>query len=252
MPWVRFDDQFTIHRKIGSLTDAEYRLHTEAIFWCARNLTDGAIEPSELRLVSRARGLKRLVGRLVERGLWHEPGQGCGTEDCPGPVDNAFTLHDYLAFQPSKRRVAAARQSNAERQQKWRDQRNHGSSNGTRNGVTNAPRNSAPSRPDPKGRDGGSVGDKSSLRIAGADDDPNIKIDTRIVELLRETADVVVSLDWAAKVRHQILDGREVKNPSAYVAKAIREAPGNYVPAAGRDPSSRSVDEAIRAARGDS
>jgi hypothetical protein len=139
MPWVRFDDQFTIHRKVSGLSDAEFRLHVDAIFWCARNLTDGCIERKELDQVSRVRGLKRLVAGLVERELWHEPGQGCDSEDCPGPVDNAFTLHDYLSYQPSKHRVDAARKSTASRQQKWRDQHKEGSRNASSNAVTNAP-----------------------------------------------------------------------------------------------------------------
>lgn len=48
MPWVRFDDQFPIHRKVDGLSDAAYRLHTSAIFWCARNLTDGFVSEEDL------------------------------------------------------------------------------------------------------------------------------------------------------------------------------------------------------------
>jgi hypothetical protein len=242
MPWVRFDDQFTIHRKVNGLTDAAFRLHVDAIFWCARNLTDGRIGHDELVQVSRVRSIKKHVTALVSRGLWVEFADG-------------WLIHDYLDFQFSKERVLADRESNARRQKRFRG-RHKDDEPTTRNAVTdavsNGSRNSAPSRPDPKGRDGGSVVDKPSLRIARVDDDPNQKIDTRIVDLLREHAGANVSLEWAAKVRHQLLDGRDINNPSAYVAKAIRTEPSNYVPAAGRDPSSRSVDEAIRAARGDS
>jgi hypothetical protein len=33
MTWVRFDDQFPIHRKMTGLSDAAFRLHVLAIFW---------------------------------------------------------------------------------------------------------------------------------------------------------------------------------------------------------------------------
>ena len=45
---LRFDDQFPIHRKVSGLSDAAFRLHVEAIFWCDRNLTDGFIREPRL------------------------------------------------------------------------------------------------------------------------------------------------------------------------------------------------------------
>ena len=55
MPWVRFDDLFPENRKVRRLPDPAYRLHVEAIFWCARNLTDGFIPADELPDVSNVR-----------------------------------------------------------------------------------------------------------------------------------------------------------------------------------------------------
>jgi hypothetical protein len=92
MTWVRFDDQFTIHRKVSSLSDAAYRLHTEGIFWAARNLTDGRIARDELRSVSGKGKPEMHAAELVRRGLWLE-------------TDDGWEIHDYLSYQPSRSKV---------------------------------------------------------------------------------------------------------------------------------------------------
>jgi hypothetical protein len=124
MTWVRFDDQFPIHRKVGGLSDVLYRLHTEAIFWCARNGTDGVIRQNELNLTSTRARLAR-VSELTSRQLWHNSAEIC--EQCkaaladagtPAPPDG-WLIHDYLAYQPSRGKVAREREAKAERQAKW-------------------------------------------------------------------------------------------------------------------------------------
>lgn len=89
MPWVRFDDQFPIHRKVKGLSDAGYRLHSEAIFWCARNLTDGYVARDELRDVSGIAKPERHLPELVRRGLWVD-------------TDDGWRIHDYLSYQPTR------------------------------------------------------------------------------------------------------------------------------------------------------
>src|SRR5690606_16167302 len=150
---VRFDDTFPIHRKVDGLSDAAFRLHVSAIFWCARNLTDGAVPEEDLELVTaRVRTPERFAAELVRRGLWHPPGHVCESEDCPAFDEGVegWTIHDYLEFQPSKQRVDAERRSNADRQRAWRERQKAAQRNGVSNGVSNGPRNAAPSRPAPK------------------------------------------------------------------------------------------------------
>lgn len=101
MTWVKFDDQFPIHRKVKGLTDAEYRLHTEAVFWCARNLTDGHVGRDELRDVSGISKPERHLAALVKRGLWIE-------------TDTGWVIHDYLEYQPSRSKVLQTRKQRAE------------------------------------------------------------------------------------------------------------------------------------------
>lgn len=120
MPWVRFDDAFPVHRKVDGLSDTAFRLHVSAIFWCARNLTDGAVPEEDLELVTaRVRAPARFATELVRRGLWHEAGHECDSPHCPPAVKSGWVIHDYLEFQPSKEKVAVQRVAKAERQARW-------------------------------------------------------------------------------------------------------------------------------------
>lgn len=148
MPWVRFDDQFTIHRKVDGLSDAAFRLHASAIFWSARNLTDGFVSREDLDgVTARVRTPARFAAECVRRGVWHDAREPCLSEKCPGPVDeDGWIIHDYWEYQPSKAQVMRDRGASAKRQAKWRASHNGGS-----NGVTNGVSASAPSRPPLKG-----------------------------------------------------------------------------------------------------
>lgn len=94
---LKFDDQFPIHRKVHGLTDAAFRLHVEAIFWCARNLTDGFIAQDDLASVSRYRRPEGYVTELVNRGAWDV-------------VDGGWRIHDYLDWQDSRDKVLRVRE----------------------------------------------------------------------------------------------------------------------------------------------
>lgn len=92
------------------------------------------------------------------------------------------------------------------------------------------------------------VGESSSVRTTAAhddDDDPDSKIDKWIIELIAEQTGRDVSAEHAAKTRRQILGGRTVNDPAAYVAAAIRGAPRDFLPGAG-DPPSTPVRQALR------
>jgi len=147
MPWVRFDDQFPIHRKVDGLSDAAYRLHTSAIFWSARNLTDGFVSEEDLDGVSaRVRKPARFAAECVKRDTWHDARTPCPSEKCPAPVDgDGWVIHDYWEYQPKKAQVIRDREAAARRQAKWR-----AAHNGSSNGVSNAVSSSSPPRPEGK------------------------------------------------------------------------------------------------------
>lgn len=95
---LKFDDQFTIHRKVSGLTDAAFRLHVEAIFWCARNLTDGFIAQDDLASVSRYRRPEGYAAECVSRGAWDV-------------VDGGWRIHDYLDWQQSRSKTLQTREA---------------------------------------------------------------------------------------------------------------------------------------------
>lgn len=179
MPWVRFDDQFTIHRKIAGLSDAAFRLHVSAIFWCARNLTDGFLPEEDLGDVcARVRTPARFAAECVGRRAWHHSGETCpsgkcpahepGRPECAGPVDNpvaGWLIHDYWEYQPAKSQVLRDREAAARRQKAWRDRRNAVS-----NGVTGGVTNTTPPRPAPKGSGAGKA--PAPARAAGGRAEP--------------------------------------------------------------------------------
>lgn len=181
MPWVRFDDQYPIHRKVDGLSDAAFRLHTSAIFWSARNLTDGFVSREDLDGVSaRVRTPGRFAAECVRREAWHDARFDCPSEKCPAPVDeDGWVIHDYWEFQPSKVQVVRDREAAARRQAKWREAHNpqgrkgadlhnphihnpNSQSNGSSNGVTNAV--SASSPPRPEGKRGGRPPPRAAAR----------------------------------------------------------------------------------------
>lgn len=166
-----FDDQFPIHRKVAGLSDAAFRLHVSAIFWCRRNSTDGVVPAEDLDDVSaRVRKPSRFASECVSRGLWHEIGAGCASEACPARnavtngVTDGWVIHDYFDWQKSKERVQQDRKANAERQRKWRDQHKQaaGAAVEARNAVTNASVTAPSPVQSPSQRDGTSLGDQSA------------------------------------------------------------------------------------------
>lgn len=167
MTWVRFDDQFPIHRKVGGLSDALYRLHTEAIFWCARNTTDGVIRRDELSLLG-ARAKPGRAAELVARNMWHAANDLCAQckealfeAGTPVPPDG-WVIHDYLTFQPSRAKVAHERTAKAERQSKWlASKKNSRHDKDASQGASSdaledvAPRDANPAPPRPEGSGAG-------------------------------------------------------------------------------------------------
>jgi hypothetical protein len=160
VPWVRFDDQYPIHRKVDGMTDAAFRLHTSAIFWSARNLTDGFVSREDLDgVTARVRTPARFAAECVKRGTWHAAREPCSSEKCPGPVDDdGWIIHDYWEYQPSKDQVVRDREASARRQAEWRARTRNGGSNA----VTNAVSASSPPRPAPKGSGGGGAPPESA------------------------------------------------------------------------------------------
>lgn len=146
MPWVRLDDTFTEHPKIAALSAGAFRLHVEAICYSARNLTDGVIPDDALRRVSGARSATKYAQELHAIGAWER-------------AENAWVIHDYLHFQPSREQVMSDREKARERKAKSRSSRRdstrdkppgHAVTPPPGHAVSHGGSHTTPTRPDPK------------------------------------------------------------------------------------------------------
>jgi hypothetical protein len=95
--WVKLDDRFPDHPKVGDLSDAAFRAYVSGLCYSAEHLTDGFLPPA---FISRSK--PRTIAELVEAGLW-EHGNG----------SRGVHIHDYLEFQPSRSETEANREARA-------------------------------------------------------------------------------------------------------------------------------------------
>lgn len=103
--WIKLLDTFPEHPSVLDLSDAAFRAHIEALCYCARNLTDGAMTATA---VERRVGVKpKVVAELVEAGLWIV-------------ADGGFSVANYTKYQRSKEQIDKLRDGNRQRQAKRR------------------------------------------------------------------------------------------------------------------------------------
>ncbi len=101
MTWLRMDDGFAFHPKIGKLTDKEFRVWVRVLCHCAR-YEDPTVDEAtigEVRDLTDAR-----ISRYVQLGLLDKSG-------------HAHEIHDWVKYLPKDK-------SGAERQAAWRARRN--------------------------------------------------------------------------------------------------------------------------------
>ncbi len=123
MGWARIDDGYTNSPKILEAGPWAELLDMRAIVYSAGNETDGLVTRSALKLIGRdIPKLSDRVNVLVEVGRW-TVNEGGG-----------WLVHDFLEYNPSKAQKTQIRALGKERQQRLRNAR----SNGVTNGVTDA------------------------------------------------------------------------------------------------------------------
>lgn len=107
MSWVRLDDKFPGHPKVKAAGKTAAWLHVAGLCYCAQHLTDGKLSESSLVGLGQFSGAqaRKLAERLVEVGLWERNGTG-------------YAIHDYLAYNPSKKDVEGKRRTARERMAK--------------------------------------------------------------------------------------------------------------------------------------
>ncbi len=77
--------------------------------YCKRNKNDGVFPESKVPKMSDRRQPMKLLTRLAEEGLAHEPGHDC--KKCVQPMPGYYVLHDWLYWQGSAAQETAGREA---------------------------------------------------------------------------------------------------------------------------------------------
>ena len=104
MPWFKVDDTLSFHAKTVAAGNAAMGLWVRAGSWSMQTLSDGFI-PNH---IARQLGTRTEARRLVDAELWDQK-------------DDGFHFHEWTQRQPSRAKVHADREANAERLRKWRE-----------------------------------------------------------------------------------------------------------------------------------
>lgn len=111
MAWARLDDGFYDHPKTLRLVKSNPAagfLHVRAITYCCKHLTDGRITKQAVEsLVPVQRDRDEQTGALLETGLWYDDG-------------DAYAIHDFQDYQPTRDEVAEKRRKDRERKARER------------------------------------------------------------------------------------------------------------------------------------
>jgi hypothetical protein len=115
--WLKLDDGFWSHPKIVGRSDAAFRLHINAMGYCAQHLTDGELVEAVLPTLY-PRNVKKLVAELIAEGIWHGPDHDCPS--CPDVFRGRYYIHDFLQWNPSAEKVEGERAAARERMDRLR------------------------------------------------------------------------------------------------------------------------------------
>lgn len=125
MPYLQSDDGTHDNPKLDAVTDGAYRLWDAARHYAAKHLTDGRVPERKIARLTPTYKPALLV-ELLDGGLFHHGGEGCGTAQCVKGEAGEYVVHDYLEWNRSAEWWTAKRQRDAERQAKWREEKGKG------------------------------------------------------------------------------------------------------------------------------
>lgn len=76
MTWTRLSDDYADDAQLNSVSRSARHLNTEALCWCNKHLTDGALPAHMLRRITDADDPQAEAAELVTAGLWTETETG--------------------------------------------------------------------------------------------------------------------------------------------------------------------------------
>jgi hypothetical protein len=132
MSWFKIDDGFHCHPKVFAAGTPAVGLYVRCGSWAAQQSTEGVVP----RAVARQYGTPRMIKALVDAGLWHAADHDC--DPCrnwhPEIPKDAFLIHEYLGYNPTKEATLAARAAKTDRQRRWREGRRQNDSDANSEG----------------------------------------------------------------------------------------------------------------------
>lgn len=120
MPWFKVDDAAHSHPKMVRAGNAALGLWMRCGSYAAKYGTQGIVAGS----IARDFGTPPQAAKLVQAGLWHEPGHDCAR--CPQPGLDEYVMHDFFedGRNATRDQVEANREAAAERQRRRRAKKN--------------------------------------------------------------------------------------------------------------------------------
>lgn len=110
MTWAKLDDRFHGNRKVKRAWrqhPASIGLYAMVLTYCAQHETDGRVDLDFIReLVPHPRQRQKAIATLLEVGLWHVLN------------DEAYLVHDYCKFNPSRAQLESKREKDRIRKAK--------------------------------------------------------------------------------------------------------------------------------------
>ena len=106
MTWAKIDDNMTDGPDLLGLSRSDRLVYVEALVWCCRHLTDGAIARHALRRLTDADAPEASAAALVEAGLWEV-------------TDAGWRIVDFHKTQRSREEIEKQRAATYERQKAY-------------------------------------------------------------------------------------------------------------------------------------
>lgn len=181
MTWTRLPDDFTDRPSVLSRSRSARLLHFEALIYCNRLLTDGALPERALPRISDSDDLDGDVAELIDAGLWTRVDGGWQVD---------WSDQETAEVVEQRREDRNARQRRYNERQRRHAQGDHSRCdarhcpsliNASRNASRNASDDADPSRPVPsrpegegqgQGQEGGSASSGSSAPLAASSAPP--------------------------------------------------------------------------------
>lgn len=138
MSWAKLDDQYPDHPKIIEVGPLGMALHTAAICYCARYLTDGFVPAAMITRLINLDGIQTINNGVSNAVTHKEVIDNLTRVGLLEVVQGGYMIHDFLKYNPKGEDVKRERAENAARQAAWKAK--HGS-----NGVSNNGNNRVPS-----------------------------------------------------------------------------------------------------------